>query len=369
MSDPAPHHSFPWRITAVVAAVIIVATVAAGLLLARDRVAPSPEPAATASLPSAAVSPSASPEPLEDSRQLTMLLTVRDADRAAVSNVLIGFGGGTQAVSELVLPRDLLLPTVPPRRLAAVDDPTGPQTAEQPLETLLGVQVDALLDLDRLAWRGLIDANGSRVNLTAADQPGAFVLAVDRVLKGLPYDEQTAGQLLTGLGSMARTTVTNEDAGYLLSRLGRAMRTLPVDRRLLPVTYLRSGPARVAVADQAAVTPMVTEMFPEALLRPGHPGQRRAVLQRAGATVGALAAARLDLQAAGFGVVVDPVEQELAATTSIVVPDGSSASTAAGASAAAALGLPATAVVVATGDGGTVDVRVVLGPDATARAR
>lgn len=367
MSEPAPHHPFPWRITAVVALVILVATIVVGLLLARDRVAQAPTPSPTASGPSATASASALP--LEDSRQLTMLITVRDADRAAVSNVLIGFGGGTQAVSELVLPRDLLLPTVPPRRLEQVDDPTGPQTAEQPLETLLGVQIDGLLDLDRLAWSGLIDANGSRVDLTAAEQPAGFALALDRVLKGLPYDERTAGEVLTGLGSMARSTVTNEDAGYLLSRLGRSLRKQPVDRRLLPVTYLRSGPDRVAVADHTATESLVREMFPEALLQPGHPGQRRVVLQRAGATVGAVAAARLDLQDAGFGVIVDPVEQELAATTAIIVPDDSAASSAAGASAAAALGLPATSVAVSGGADGTVDVRVVLGPDASVQAR
>ena len=364
MSDPAPHHSFPWRITAIVAAVIAVATIAAGLLLARDRVAPAPQPSPSAS---AAISVSASALPLEDSRQLTLLLTVRDAGRAAVSNVLFGFGGDTDSVSELVLPRDLLLPTSPPRRLEAVDDPTGAQTAEQPLETLLGVQIDAIVDLDRLAWSGLIDANGSRVDVDAAVQPGAFALALDRVLKGLPYDEQTAGQVLTGLGSMARTTVTNEDAAYLLSRLGRDLRKQSIDRRLLPVTYLRSGPERVAVAEFAATEQMVTDMFPDALLQPGHAGQRRAVLQRAGATLGAATGARLALQGAGFGVVEDRAEQELAAGTTVIVPDGSAASTQAGAAAAAALGLPTTSIVVADQPGGSVDVRIVLGPDLTAQ--
>ena len=357
MSHQAPSHSFPWRVTALVVLVVVAVTVVVGLLLGRDRVAPAPEasPAASAA-PSP--SPSASALPLEETRQLTVLLTVRDADRAAV---LLGFGGGTGYVAELFLPRDLLLPTVPPRRLETVDDPTGADTAEQPIETLLGVQVDALVDLDRLAWGGLIDATGSRVDPEAAQDPGAFGLALDRVLKGLPYDDQTAGQVLTGLGSMARTTVTNEDAGYLLARLGRNLRKLPVERRTLPVTYLRSGPERVAVADLAATEEIVAELFPQARLEPGHPGQPRLVLEPAGATLGALTAARLELVGADFGVVVDRPSAAPVPRTRVLVPAGAPAAQSAGEAAAAALGLPAS-VVEDVADG-TVDVRVILGSD------
>ena len=47
---------------------------------------------------------------------------------------------------------------------------------------------------------------------------------------------------------MARTTVTNEDASYLLALVGRQLRSLDVRREVLPVTYLRAGEARVAVS-------------------------------------------------------------------------------------------------------------------------
>jgi hypothetical protein len=363
VSDPQPHHSFPWRVTGIVALVVIAATVVAGLLLARERVGPDPAPRPTPS-PSATAT---SELRLED-QQLTVLLTVRDADRAAVSNVLIGVGGDLGFASELMLPRDLLLPTVPPMRLGEVDDPTGAQTAEQPLETLLGVRVDALVDLDRLAWAGLIDATGSRVDLVAAENPGSFALVLDRVLKGLPYEPETVGELLTGLGSMARTTVTNEDASYLLSLVGRNLRSEDLKRAVLPVTYLRSGESRVAVVDPSAADAVVRDLFPQALLTPGHSGQPRVVLQRAGATLGATTAARIELQNAGFGVVDDRAELELAAGTSVVVPDSSEDSMAAGRDAASALGLPATAVVVSDDPDATVDVRVVLGPDAGVKA-
>ncbi len=361
MTD-AQDHRFPWRITAVIVAVVALASVVAGVLLSRDRVATTPPPTAAASASSTA---SATPVPLVDSRQVTLLLTVRDAERAAVSTVLIGVGGDTGFVAELMLPRDLLLPTVPPMRLEEVDDPTGSRTPEQPVETLLGVQVDVIVDLDRLAWAGLIDATGTRVDATASENPAAFALAVDRVLKGLPYDEGTVGELLTGLGSMARTTVTNEDASYVLAQVGRRLRSLDVRRETLPVTYLRAGDARVAVTDLAAATDVTRDLFPLALLEPGHAGIPRVVLQRAGATVGAATATRLSLVAAGFGVVEDRAEVQPAATTQIVVPGSSDAAADVGREVATVLGLPATAVVVSSEVDATVDVRVVLGADAT----
>lgn len=360
MSDPQ-HHRFPWRITAAVVVAVAAASVLAGVLLSRERVETADPPVATSSA-SSTVAPT--PIPLVDQRQVTLLLTVRDAERAAVSTVLIGVGGDTGFVAELLLPRDLLLPTVPPMRLEQVDDPTGSRTPEQPIETLLGVQVDVLVDLDRLAWAGLIDATGSRVEATAAENPAAFPLVVDRVLKGLPYDEETVGELLTGLGSMARTTVTNEDASYVLAQVGRHLRSLDVRRETLPVTYLRAGEARVAVTEFAAATAVTRDLFPLALLEPGHSGAPRVVLQRAGATIGAATAARLGLVAAGFGVVENRAAAEPVATTQVVVPGSSEASLSAGRDVAETLGLSPGAVTVSGAADATVDVRVVLGPDA-----
>jgi hypothetical protein len=359
VTEPHPHR-FPWRVTAVIVAFVALASVVAGVLLSRDRVETTTAPAATASA-SSTVAPT--PIPLVDQRQVTLLLTVRDQERAAVSTVLIGVGGDTGFVAELMLPRDLLLPTVPPMRLEQVDDPTGARTPELPIETLLGVQVDVIVDLDRLAWAGLIDATGSRVDAAAAENPAAFALVLDRVLKGLPYDDETVGELLTGLGSMARTTVTNEDASYVLAQVGRHLRSQDVRRETLPVTYLRAGQARVAVAEFDAATQVTRELFPLALLEPGHSGIPRVVIQRAGATVGAAAAARLRLVAAGFGVVEDRTERELAASTQVVVPGSSDEAMTAGRDVAAALGLPATAVVVSDAAGATVDAMVTLGPD------
>jgi hypothetical protein len=354
------HHGFPWRTTALIVAVVVAASVLAGFLLSRDRVESTPPAPAS---PSATSAPSQLP--LEDQRQVTLLLTVRDADRVAVSTVLLGVGGDTGFVAELMLPRDLLLPTVPPVRLEQVTDPTGAQTADQPLETLLGVQVDAMLDLDRLAWTGLIDATGAPVTPDAAERPGSFPLILDRVLERLPPDRGKVGELLTGLGSMARTTVTNEDASYLLALIGTDLRDLEVKRAGLPVTYLRAGTERAAVADLAETDPVVRELFPGALLKPGHAGQPRVVLQPAGAPVGTVVQARLDLVSDGFGVVEDRAARPAAETTVVYVPDSSPEAMTAGRDAASTLGLPASSVRVDGAASAVVDVRIVLGSDRT----
>jgi hypothetical protein len=353
------HRPFPWRITAFIAGVVLLATGVAGVLLSRDRMQSATPDDATIFTPAPQLLP------LDKQRQVTMLLTVRDDQRSAVSTVLIGMGGDTGFVSELLLPRDLLLPTVPPIRLARVTDPTGSTTAEEPLETLLGVQIDAVIDLDRLAWSGLIDATGSRVDLTAAESPGSFPLVLDRVLVGLPDDEQSIGGLLTGLGSMARTTVTNEDAGYLLGLLGQKLRDTEVRREALPVTYVRGGSRRVAVAELATTTAVTRELFPRALLQPGHAGQPRVVLQRAGASLGATVAVRADLAAAGFGVIADQQDLPASGATAVLVPDDSEAAIVTGRDVARGLGLPESSVQVDPAADAIVDVRVVLGSDAT----
>lgn len=350
--------SFPWRITAVVAAVVIAASAIAGVLLARDRVlTATPEDASVFSTAPQLL-------PLEKQRQVTLLLVVRDQERAALSTVLLGMGGDTGFVAELLLPRDLLLPTVPAMRLERATDPTGSATPEQPLETLLGVQIDAVVDLDRLAWSGLIDATGSPVDVTVAEKPGSFPLVLDRVLAALPEDQATIGGLLTGLGSMARTTVTNDDVAYLLGLVGTEVRDREVRRSALPVTYVRGGAERVALADLSATTAVVKDLFPRALLRPGHAGQVRVVLQRAAAPLGAVIAARGDLVAAGFGVVGDRDAQPGSGPTTVFIPDGSESAVAAGRDVARALGLAASSVVVDPATGGVVDARVVLGSDA-----
>ncbi len=359
MTGPG-HHPFPWRVTGVVALIVVAAAVVSAVLLGQNRVGSgSPAPVAA--------SATAQPRPvgrLDTTSQVTVLFTVRDVERSAVSTVLIGVDPSSGAVVELMLPRDLLLPTNPPTRLEQAEDPTLSRTADEPLETLLGVRIDGLVDLDRLAWNGLIDGTGSRVDPVAAQNPGAFGLVLDDVLASLPYEPQIVGELLTGLGSMARSSVTNEDASAILALIGRGVRKREVTRAALPVTYLRSGEARVAVADVAATEALVRELFPESLLEPGHDGQLRVILEPAGSTVGSTTWARRVLADAGLGVVVAQPATDAVDRTRVLTADTSPAARSAGEEVAAVLGLPESSIVVDDAPDSTVDVRVLLGPDA-----
>ena len=371
MSQHAAPPRFPWRVTLVVAFLVVAATVVTGLLLGRDRVDSSAPAAASASASAApSTTPTSTPSATLGSagqdRQLTVLLTVRDDERQAVSSILVGVGGRTGSVSELLLPRALLLPTVPAMRLSQASDPNGGALAIVPLQTLLGVQIDAAVDLDRLAWGGLIDATGTRVDPVIGKQTGSFLLVLDRVLAGLPPDAGTMSELLTGLGSMARTTVTNEDAGRVLALIGRGLRAHESQRELLPVTYIRGGDERTAVVKRAETDVVVARLFPEALLQTGHSGPLRVVLQRAGASVGAELTARQTLASAGLGVVSDRPAGVAVHATRVVVPDGSAAAVAAGTQVATVLGLPPSVVTTDPDLAPVVDARVLLGPEAVA---
>jgi hypothetical protein len=146
-ADPTEptEHSFPWRVTAVVAAIVIASTALAGVVLTRNSVEGS-DPS-TASI----FTPAPDLLPIEKQRQVTVLVQVRDKDKDVSSSVLVGAGGGVGFVSQLLLPRTLLLPTVPPVLLKDTDGPRGPVRSDEALQTLLGVQIDANIELDRLA--------------------------------------------------------------------------------------------------------------------------------------------------------------------------------------------------------------------------
>lgn len=361
MTATGPHHDdhaypFPWRLMAVVAVIVVAATVLAGIVLARNSVDDEP-----VSGTSATIAPAVEREPIENHRQVTILLQLRDQERNAVSNVLLGVGGKTGFVAELLLPRNLLLPTVPPTELKDVDGPTGPVSAQGPVEALLGVQVDAAIELDRLAWAGLLDSIGDVPGIKHAYRPSAFPLVLDAVLSHLPADEQAVGQLLTSLGSMARTTVTNEDASHLLAILGEGLRTQEVRREVLPVISLRAASAQVDIVKQPDADETLMRLFPLALLQPGHSGQTRVVLERAGASLGAATTARIALADSGFGVVARPNYSTVETESTVYVPNDTEEVIAHGRDVAAVLGLPATSVVVDTSPVATVDVRVVLG--------
>ena len=355
MSDDEHVYPFPWRLMVLVALIVVAATIIGGVILARNSVEDDPV---------IAVSPAATivtDEPVEEHRQVTILLQVRDKDRKSVSNVLFGVGGKTGFVSQLILPRNLLLPTSPPTQLKDVDGPTGPISAQGQIETLLGVRVDAALEMDRLAWAGLLDSIGPVPGTGHAADPGSFPLVLNTVLAQLPKNEGAIGQLLTSLGSMARTTVTNEDASHVLTLLGQSLRTQDVVREVLPVIALRAGASQVDITRQPDADEAVLRMFPRALLQPGHSGETRVVIERAGASLGASTIARLDLDGAGFGVVDRPSSGDNQDESTVYVAGDSEQAIAHGKDVANVLGLLSSSVVTDLSPEATVDVRVVLG--------
>jgi hypothetical protein len=356
VSDQRENH-FPWRVTALVAVIVIATTAIAGFILARngvDQLAPTEASIFT---------PAPDRLPIEKKRQVTMLIQVRDKGTDIASNVLIGAGGDTGFVAELMLPRNLLLPTVPPVQLKDTNGPRGPVNAQGPLQVLLNVRIDASIELDRLAWAGLIDSTEALADPAIGEAASAFPLVLDKVLAKLPADEEALGQLLTSLGSLAPTTVTNEDASHLLAVIGNGLRNQPVHREILPVDYVRGGAAPVAVVRQPAADDVVGVLFPKAALQPGHAGPARLVIQRAGASVGAVTTARLVLSRSGFGVLVDSPPVSRAAASLVFVPVDTPAALGLGRDAAQSLGLPPTSVSVDPDPEATVDVRVVLGDD------
>lgn len=346
---------FPWRLMGLVALIVVLATVVAGIALSRNSVQEDPVSAVVASGPATL--------PVEERRQLTLLLQVRDREEVAVSTVLLGVGGGTSGVAQLLIPRTLLLPTVPAVQVQDVGGPSDAVGIEAPIETLLGVNVDAVLDLDRLAWVGLLDSLGGAVDPERGSQPGSFPLVLERVLAGLPGNTDDAVSLLISMGSMARSSVTSEDAALLLVAVRQAERTQLTRRAVLPVTTVRSGSAAATVISQPEADAVVRELFPEALLQPGHRGQARVVIDRAGATVGAEMAARLVLVENGFGVTRGWSAGVTRQDTAVFVPSDDPVVLERGSEVAAALGLSPDAVRVDRGREATVDVRIELGTE------
>ena len=363
---PPPASGFPWRRTGVVALVVIVVIVGAGLLLARTPGTP-PAPAIVVDSPTAAPLPSevGSADATGDTAAdpdapSTVLLQVRGRDRTVQSSILLAFGGNSPIVSATVIPTTLLLPTQPVIALSDVDGPSGPVGAREPLGTLLGVRIDETIELDRLAWAGLIDAlgNPSLRGMEARDVPGAL----EPVLAALPVDRERVGQLLTSLGSMARTTLPNESTSRLLTALGDRVRRQGLQVSVLPVTVVKAGGSPVSMVDPVAARDLIARDLPGAMLQPGHPGPVRVVVERGAATLGAFLAVQRRLATAGYAVLAGSAPADDAARSRVVAAGDSVAVRARANALATALGLPVTAVSVDPSPMAEVDLRVVLGP-------
>lgn len=260
--------------------------------------------------------PSPNPTPTQDEVEETLFLQVLDADGYARGNVVMGIEPpSTEPLTVfLAVPASLLV--------AEGDDSvtlgTTPQSADtlaavNAIEQSLAVRVDAGLQLDRLAFAGLVDAvDGVWVELdrpillpaigeegrlrvlgpgwvkmdgiAAADYavlriPGEgedarvlrFLGVLQEAIERMPRTEDQMRQLLTSLGSLAQSTVPTEDLVPFLMSVRSDVASGRERTEVLPVDIIRGGarPASVAAPDADA---LVQALFPDARVTDGDSG-------------------------------------------------------------------------------------------------
>jgi anionic cell wall polymer biosynthesis LytR-Cps2A-Psr (LCP) family protein len=252
--------------------------------------------------------PTPEPTPTAQDVEQTLLLQVLDADGYAVGNVVIGIEPPQDPPLTVMfsVPASLLVPEGDDSvTLGQTPQSADTLAAVKAIEDGLGVRIDAGLQLDRLAFAGLVDAvGGVWVNLerpvllpaigdegrfralgpgwvkmdgiAAADYavlriPGEseqdridrFIRVLEDVLEKLPRTEDQMRQLLTSLGSLAQTTVPTEELVPFLMRVRADIAFGRVREETLPVDIIRGGarPASVAASDAEA---LVLSLFPDA---------------------------------------------------------------------------------------------------------
>jgi hypothetical protein len=188
-----------------------------------------------------------------------------------------------------------------------------------------------------------------------------FAEVMERVLASLPDDVESMRQLVLSLGSLAKSTATNDELVETLMLIQAEAASGTSVEVFLPVTTLRANEAAVIRRPLGPV--LVGSLLPEAQLSPGESRTTRVVLARAGASAARALGATASLVAAGFTVV--DAGRRPRGETMIVIPDADPGSVSRGAEVADALGVPLSAVRIAGGGSPVVDVLVLLGSDAT----
>lgn len=357
-----------------VIAVVIIATAAIGLLLTRtseDAPLPAPRPSPTSS---------AAPD-----RPGTLLLQLKDSAGAAVVNMLLGGDPAEHAGSRLTLPPGLLIPTPTLMPLSSTPGSADTLAAKNGVSTLLLVRVDATLTLDRLALAGLVESvHGISVDVglgsltldgvSAADyatelKPGeseavrqerAHAVIV-QALRGLPDTDEAMRQLLASLGSLARSTATNDELVPLLEQVHEDALSGSMLQAELPVTVVTTGSTDAVVVDHDEAARLLARMFPADLLSTGQTPLPRVVLESAGASAGYLLRVRRELTDSGAAVIDGGTSPLPLKVSRVLISAGIPRSRDLGYAIADTLRLPAWAVRAS--DAAPVDVIVRLGAD------
>lgn len=359
---------------ALVIAVVFAASAAIGVLLTRSteqQADPAPQP-----------TPTATAMPTNSG---TLLLQLKDSAGQAVVNIVLGGEPGEHAGSALSLPPGLLVPTPAVMALGATPGSNDTLAAKNGISTSLLVRIDATLTLDRLALAGLVESvNGVNVDLglgsvtldgvTAADyatslRPGDVEAdrqaraqaVITQALRGLPDNDEAMRQLLASLGSLARSTATNDELVPLLEQIRLDALSGTMLRSELPVTVVASGSTDTVVIDQPRARAVVEALFPTDILTTGQTPLPRVVLEAAGASAGYALKVRRQLTEAGVAVVDGGVSAAPLRVSRVLLNAAVPRSRDLGFSIAESLGLPEWAVQASTDS--PVDVIVRLGAD------
>jgi len=363
------------------------------------------------------VDPSPKPTPTPTSSVLTqptLLFQLKDSKLPiAIGNALTSVGGPTGTANDIAVPSSLLvdvasLGEVPFGQTVSLPDINASANA---LSDVTGIRVDGSLQMDSLAFSGLVDAvggvttdvdvevvevqpDGTKVVVLPAGKgqilqgpkaaayaayraPGepeeAQMARFDRifrlVLAQLPSDQSKMEEIITSLGASSHATIPSSELAAYLVRLHEAVvsektvyRSLPV----LPAGAAQLGSTKVNILATAA---MARKLFPDALRVPGPNSKVRVLVQNGVGLPAPMAAARKALIEAGYSYVNGGNAATFGkAQTTILVPDASATSVGWGVDIASVLGVPSTDVHSATHGQTVADVIVVLGGDAGSTA-
>lgn len=188
-----------------------------------------------------------------------------------------------------------------------------------------------------------------------------FAEVIDRVIASLPDDVESMRQVVLSLGSLAKSTATNDELVDTLVGVHAEVATGSSVEAFLPVTTVRANEA--AVIQRPLGPALVESLLPAVRLNPGESRMTRVVLARAGAPVATTLAAMDSLVSAGFTVV--EAGRRPRGETVIVIPDAAPGSVSRGAEVAETLGVPRSAIRISGGGRPVVDVLVLLGDDAS----
>lgn len=416
----------PQAVLAIVLLIAVIGTVIVGLLLGGSE-EPMPAAATPESTPvvtgetAPASSDPASPPPSSaasgaagrtaaakepaDLGQRTLLLQVRDANGLVSNAILLATASADRTATAITLPPNLLVPTPQWTPLEFTASTADTLLSRNAVSMALGVRVDASLTLDRLALAALVDAiggipveidesvtvvkdsvvvvsipAGSRVidGVTAADYAMAlpaqaterdrvqrFLVVLQRILQGLPTDQEGMGQLVLSLGSLAKSTATNDELVATLLDLRQAVSGGQLTVATVPATVVRGG--GLLRPDPMLTGRLMGSLLPQALRIPGQSAGIRVVLRSAGATPGRMAEALAGLGSAGMTAIDAGRDSRTLPKSSVTVATASQSAQQVASDVAVALGLPASAIRIDPEARESPDVLVLLGQDAVTR--